>query len=549
MFNCLQYLQSKQCLLCKHCIQYKQCIQCLKGGFNLFKQSNDAFIVNELIGNSLTDLIIEEDIYIPENLHSMEKIIYTSGKVKINNISTLNNKVAVYGELNYTIIYRGSDEDSTTQATNGKIDFMEEIPVQGVTERMSATINPSIDYIDSKIVSDRKALVKAVININTEATNSHNVEYISSIESDGTFQAKTNNITYTDISSRQEIELPLSESIVLDPNMNEVLNILKVDVVPKISEADIMNERMLIEGTCNVGVLYTEDNSFSTLNYITKEFPFTHYIEFKNADDSMMKKVNINVSNVDSVVSKDDNDERKVIGLDIDMSITTELYNTVNRNIISDAYSTTNNIDIESSDISLSSIIDFKTSKDNFEKTFDVDNVTIKDIYYYDAVAKISEKNIYEDSIVIDGFIDTNVIFLNGDNNKVDSVSSSIPFTSTVDLTGYENISDVDVKLTLDDVGAYRKGLNTILLEAKIVNELSIKDNKNIYVINNITLGEKINNKNIASIIFRVVQPNETLWDIAKNYNVSMNYLGKLNNLDINDNLTPGSKIIISKQV
>ncbi len=101
----------------------------------MFKQSNDAFIVNELIGNNLTDLIIEGDIYVPENLHSMEKIIYTSGKVKINNVSTLNNKVAVYGDLNYTIIYRGSDEDSTTSATNGKIDFMEEIPVQGVTEK------------------------------------------------------------------------------------------------------------------------------------------------------------------------------------------------------------------------------------------------------------------------------------------------------------------------------------------------------------------------------------------------------------------------------
>lgn len=515
----------------------------------MFGKSNDAFIVNELIGNSITDLIVEGDVYIPENLHGIDKIIYTSGKVKINNISTLNNKVAVYGDLNYTIIYRGNNEDSTTQATNGKIDFMEEIPVQGVTERMSATINPSIDYIDSKIITDRKALVKAVINIVTEVTNIHNLEYISSIESDGTFQAKTNNIVYTDTISKQVTELPISESIILDSNMNEVLNILKVDVVPKITEADIMNERMLIEGICRMGVLYTEDNSFATLNYITKEFPFTNYIELKNLDDSMMKNITINVSNVDYVLSKDDNDERKIIGLDIEMLITTEVFTTFNKNIITDAYSTTNEIEIESSNIPLSSIVDFKTSKDSFEKTFDVDNVTIKEIYYYDAVAKISEKTLYEDSMVIDGFIDVNVLFLNGDNNKVDSVASSLPFTATIDLSDYDNISDADVKITLDEVGAYRKGLNTVLFEAKISNELKIKDNKNIYVINNITLGEKLNYKNMASIIFRVVQPNETLWDIAKNYNVSMNYLCKLNDLDINDSLVPGSKIIITKQV
>ena len=81
------------------------------------------------------------------------------------------------------------------------------------------------------------------------------------------------------------------------------------------------------------------------------------------------------------------------------------------------------------------------------------------------------------------------------------------------------------------------------------MNELSIKDDKEVYVINNISLGEKLNNKNTASIVFRVVQPNENIWDIAKNYNVSMDYLRKLNNLDMNDALEPGSKIIITKQV
>lgn len=515
----------------------------------MFEKSNDAFIVNELIGESITDLIVEGDIYIPENLHSMEKIIYTSGKVEINNVSTLSDKVAVYGQLNYNIIYRGNDEDSTTQAAKGKIDFMEEIPLRGVTERMSANITPAIDYIDSKILSDRKALVKAVINIDTKAIDKHSVEYISEFDSDESLQTKTNNIVYTDIVSKQEAQMPISENIILDPNMNEILNILKVDANCKISEVDIMNERVLIEGSCKLGVLYTEDNSFATLNYITKDFPFTHYMEFKNADDSMMKNVNVNISSVDCVISRDDNDERKIFSFDIEMLLTAELYNTVSKNIISDAYSTTNEVQIESSNISLSSIIDFKESKEGFEKTFDIENATIKDIYYYDATPKISEKNIYEDRVVVDGFIDVNVIFLNGDNNKVDSVSSSVPFTSTVDLSDYDNISDTDVKISLDELGAYRKGLNTILIEAKIVNELSIKDDKEVYVINNISLGEKLNNKNMASIVFRVVQPNENIWDIAKNYNVSMDYLRKLNNLDMNDALEPGSKIIITKQV
>lgn len=521
----------------------------MKGDFILFEKSNDSFIVNELIGKSITDLIVEGDVYVPESLSGIEKIIYTSGKAKINKVSALNDKIAVYGQVNYNFIYRGNDESGATQATNGKIDFMEEIPMAGVTEGMSANIKANIDYIDSKIVSDKKALLKAVVNIDTEAIEKRSIEYISEFGNDESVQTKANIVSYTDMVSKQETQIPMSENIVLDPNMNEIQDILKIDSNCKISEVDIMNERILIEGSCEIGVLYTENNSFSTLNYMTKEFPFTHYMEIKNADDSMIKNINASILNVDSVVSKDDNDEKKILSFDVEVLVTAELYSKFNKSIITDAYSTTNEIEMQSSDISLSSIVDFVESKDDFEKSIDVETATIKEIYYYDATPKISEKNIYEDKMVIDGFVDLNVIFLNGNDNKVDSVSSSIPFTSSVDLSNYDNISDVDIKVSLDELGAYRKGLNTILVEAKIVSNSSIKDDKKIFVINDIVMGEKLNKKNTPSIVFRVVQPNENIWDIAKNYNVSIDYLKKLNNLDINEDLVAGNKIIITRQV
>jgi LysM repeat protein len=521
----------------------------MKGDFILFENGNDTFIVNEVIKKGVTDLIVEGDVYIPESLSGIEKVIYTSGKAKINKVSTQNDKVVVYGQLNYNLIYRGNDENGAAQATNGKIDFMEEIPMSGVNEGMSANVKASIDYIDTKVTSDKKALLKAVVNIDTAAIDKRSIEYISEFGNNENLQTKINNVSYTDIVSKQESQIPMSESIVIDANMNEIQDILKVDSSCKITEVDVMNERILIEGSCELGVLYTENNSFSTLNYITKEFPFTHYMEFKNVDDSMMKKLNASIQNVDCIVSTDDNDERKLLSFDVEVLITAELYSKFNKNVIVDAYSTTNEINIESSDIELSSIIDFVEYKDDFEKNIDVESAAIKEIYYYDATPKISEKNIYEDKMVVDGFVDLNVIFLNGDNNKVDSISSSIPFTSSIDLSSYDNISDIDVKISLDELGAYRKGINNILVEAKLVNELDIKDNKKVFVINDIAMGEKINKKNMPSIVFRVVQPNESIWDIAKNYNVSMDYLKKLNDLNISEDLAEGSKLIITKQV
>jgi LysM repeat protein len=53
----------------------------------------------------------------------------------------------------------------------------------------------------------------------------------------------------------------------------------------------------------------------------------------------------------------------------------------------------------------------------------------------------------------------------------------------------------------------------------------------------------------MPSLIFRVVQSGESLWDIAKNYNLSINYLKELNDLSEDQALEAGTKIIIARSV
>lgn len=515
----------------------------------MFKQSNDVFIVNELIGNNLTDLIVEGEVYLPEGAQDIDKIIYTAGNVKINNASCLTNKLAIYGELHYNMIYLCNNEMSSASATKGKIDFMEEIPMQNITEGMIVSITPSIDYIDAKILSEKKVEIKAVVNLNSEVTNKREVNYISGIESDGSFQAKSNNVSYIDTCNNITTELPLSDSIILDQNMNDIVEILKLDMKPMITECEIMNERMLIEGKCVVGVMYTENNSFRTPQYITKEIPFTHYVELHNTPDSPIHNVDVHINNYKYDTMTDDNDEVKIINCDMTLGFDISLYDKINKNLISDAYSTTNNIDITNDLLSINSVEGIATHMDDFEKSFDVDNVSIKDIYYYDATPKISEKNLYDDKMVIDGFIDVNVIFLNGDTGKIDSTSSSLPFTTYINLSQHPDMTDINNNIHLINPSVYRKGPNSMTFESKLKNKYKIMNNKNFNIISDIVEGEKLDNKNNPSIVFRVVQPNETLWDIAKDYNVSMNYLTKLNNLDIDSELIPGTKIIITNMV
>ncbi len=78
---------------------------------------------------------------------------------------------------------------------------------------------------------------------------------------------------------------------------------------------------------------------------------------------------------------------------------------------------------------------------------------------------------------------------------------------------------------------------------------MKLRNNEEILVISNITEEDPIDRSKMPSLVFRVVQPGETVWDIAKNYNLSINYLKELNDLPPDNVLTPGSKIIIARMV
>jgi ribosomal 50S subunit-recycling heat shock protein len=256
----------------------------------LFKLLSDTFIVKEITGSNSSEALLENEIYISDDMPNIEKIISTEGKVKINNTSVQNNKVVVNGELNYTIIYRSNDDEIAICSMPGKASFSEEIQIPNAKENMDADINVFIDYIEADMESERKILLKAVANIDVELINKRSVDFISSLESDGSFQAKTKNITYTDVVSNSSEDFNVSDEVELNQNSNQIANILKADGDAYITNVDVMNERMLLEGICKVGFFYTEDNNLSTAGYITEEFPFTHYIEVKKHNRRYAKR-------------------------------------------------------------------------------------------------------------------------------------------------------------------------------------------------------------------------------------------------------------------
>lgn len=514
----------------------------------MFKLFSDTFNINEIIDSSSNEVLLENEFTVADSLPDIEKIISTEGKVKITGASAGSGKVAVYGNVVYNIIYRSNDEETVVCSVSGSIPFSEEIPVAGASDHMDVQPRAYIDYMDAESLSERTYQVKSVVILDTDVISSHPVDFVSNLESDGSFQAKTRNIKYTDTSRVLSEEASISDGVEIGKNSDEIANILKSEYNVYVTNIDEMDDKMLVEGICKVGFLYAENNSLNTPSYVSEEFPFTHYLEVKNSGGSALKDIDIIPGDMIFNAAENYDNEKRLIEFNLPFTINATLYDTVEKNIITDCYSTGSLLQLTSDKVKLNSLKDIVNKTVKFESNLDVLSGTVKDIYTVDFSPKISEKRLYDDKYVVDGFLDVNVLYLNADINKIDRAYGSMPFTASIDLEG-EAAPNVDSAIKLSKCGAYRKGSNTVIVSCDINVSMKFRDEDEIEVINNIEEVGPVDHSKMPSLIFRVVQPGETVWDIAKNYNLSINYLKELNELPPDNVLVPGSKIIIARKV
>ncbi|WP_313339752.1 SPOCS domain-containing protein [Sedimentibacter sp.] len=515
----------------------------------MYKLISDTFNINEFIDSNSTEVLLENEFTIPDNAPNIEKIVSTEGKARIRGVTVHDGSVTVDGEVVYNIIYRSNDEEVLVYSITDAIPFTEEIAFTNAQEGMNAHVDTIVDYMDSDSPTERTYSIKAVLLLDTELTDNHPVTFVSNLESDGSFQAKTRNVKYTDEVNSLSEEVNISDAVELNKGSDEVAKILKADSEVYITNIDILDEKMLVEGTCKVAFLYSENNNLNSTGYVSEEFPFTHYIEAKNLSDDMLKDINISLNDMTYKVSENYDNELKLIEFDLSFMINANLFDTIEKNIITDCYSTEYMLDLESDKVNLTSISDIINKTVKYDNSFDVVTGTIKDIYTVDISPKISEKRILDSKYVIDGFMDMNILYLNGDINKIDKAYASLPFTTSFDLKDNETKSEIDSDITITKPGAYRKGSNSVIVNCDINVCMKLKNKDEITVISNIAETTPIDRGKMPSLVFRVVQPNESIWDIAKNYNLSINYLKEINNLPEDNVVTPGSKIIIARMV
>ena len=447
--------------------------------------------------------------------------------------------------VKFKVVYKVKEEEGLNiHPVETNADFKEEIYMDGINEQMAVHVKPSLEYIEYDLEDERKVSLRALVNLLGRVEETNSLETIKEVSNKPDLQLLKEKIKYNDILSREESYALIKEAFEVDDNQPAIEKVLKVDIHPYEKELNISYDRIILSGILECYVIYFGGGK---LNSLKREIPFTHFIDVENAEYDSKCQLSMELISGEYEIRENLEGENKILDLEAKIKVNSKLYNQREKEVIVDAYSTEEKINLETKEIRVMENIKSIVSREEVLK--DITNREFKEIYAVEGNAKVIDSQYVEDKIVIDGIITLNIYYQEAIKDEITTFKEEVPFKFYLTAEDLGNDLKIEAISNLESI-RYTLKDNTLSIDATIKNQVFVNRERKIKILSNIEeTGELIDKKSMPSIIVYMVQKDDILWDIAKRYHTTVEEIIESNNILSPSNLMPGEKIIIEKKV
>ncbi len=480
----------------------------------------------------------------------VESVLNLSGKnvEKILSVSTCFNIVSnesLVGEVTYNanllsnIFYKLQDGTVENTATSTSISSRYENEL--LTATSSVFIIPNIISSEIEKIAEDNFKIKTNIELSFIGANNQEIAFYAG--GDENVFVKQTEIPLSSLTAKN-CSL-FSQPIILDAKC-PIDSVLSTQTGVVTTKTESLDNMVIVEGKIFANALVKSAEETPRIFAISNLEQFREEIEDANV------KPNSQILALAKVVCEDVKTEiqenSESVEISVPINICYDVVETRNITVVTDAYSIKNEISATTGGFNSTEFL----AKESFEFKFDgnisldeetprVDKIIATDGSYL----TITNTALSDNELLVEGIVKTNLIYLNDEENGLNSITIEIPFSETQRAnTNFAN--NIIYEAFVSEVDATAKKGREIFIDGKITLTISPSTETSHAVISNVEIGDEIEASTSAIEIY-FANAGQTLWDIAKDLKVSKNIL-ELQNKDLPEVMQGGEKVVYYNQ-
>lgn len=508
---------------------------------------NESIELEQLLSEINRETMVKGEYLIPDTHPDVVRILMIHAKPVIINAEVMQDKIYLEGQVEYNVLYFSKEEEKTilnSVTYNDK--FNSQIEAPGAEHKMICEADCDVEHINVNIINERKISVDGIFNISCSLYKTALLEMVKDIESSENIQMQKANISIDKVIGSIKEEVIGKGNIRISQDKPEVYKIIKVFALLHKKDVRAMEGRVQCGAFCKVNIIY-KGESGGDIYLLEDDMYIGDEFEMDKVLPNMTVFCDYTLLGPEYSIREDENGEKRIIDVEAPIIAMLKVVSSEGLDVIKDAYSPNLNMELEKENHSLMSLLGQNTGE-----------AIVKDNIYLEAQdpfpmqilgtlgrVSITDKKLMENKIIIEGIIKADIIYkTNDENNSVNIISGDIPFTTSVEIPGLKIDMLTRVRVSLESLESDIEA-NTLSLKAVIsINVRSYyKSSRDILV--SVKCSDEPVNKKKSSITIYMVQPGDTLWEIAKKYHTTEEELFYLNEMDNESELIPGKMCLI----
>ena len=505
-------------------------------GVKMVFEPNFTKVVSSARNNvGITQSVVE--VKLPTNDNTISNIYSVSARSTILNKENVDRDVSFSGVVDVQAVYESNGE---VNSINFSAEFRDKYLVDEVVNGELILTSNVVDVNSSVVPGGIRVVVVVETLIDVIASNDINV--LTSVNGDNV-HISTKTIEYSTYIGKGYEKFEINDEYQLKDS-RKILSVLPCVSLLKV---DPKENFISIVGRVNVDICYQNGDNIN--NIATQQFgtDFTWEVSIAGVeDDSTVQSVCSILFNEMKITSTSTEEGVSLVNFYMPIVYEGYVFNESKLDVIDDLYSQDNYLSVTSENITTLDGQGYLSIRDNISGSITIG----ENAPFIDDVIGVCAKNIvlasskiYDDLLVLEGIANVSVMYYTKETNAITSITVEMPFSieEKVDARGSAVVS-----LCLVDVSARSKRGKEIEVLGELNVFVDMYSHSNINVISDVALGD-VKLEDDCSLYIYIVKPEQTLWDIAKDMNISQDEILE-QNPDIALPVKAGDKLVIYKQ-
>lgn len=484
-----------------------------------------------------SQITLDEEFNVPDARPDVGRMIQKKGQVQVRKVNIADDRVMLSGELHFALLYVTDDDTRGISSLEGQLPLEETIRLDGVRDGDKIRLNWDVEDLAIRLIHPRKLNIQAMVSF-IAAVQEQQVLLLPLGAEGGenmSFHMQEKNIL--GVCVHRKDTLRLREEITLTANRQDVERILWQDVQVRGLKLRCGEGEILYKGEMFIFLLYAGEDPASPPEWIEEIIPVSGSLDCEKCEPDMLPNIEVRLAQSQVTVKPDANGEERMLTAEAVLDVDLRLEREQRFSLLMDAYDPTRECtairrDEEAEYLMIKNEAKCRVSD---RQSTGAAQGKILQICHSDGSVRIDECRIVPQGLETEGILQVRILYIVSDDDMpFYAMEAVIPFQQLIEVPGIHENVRYELHTELEQLSTTMADSHEIEIRAMISCSALVLGKQILSLLQDVRERplDLAKIRDLPGIVCCRIQPEDTLWDLAKKYYTTVEDICTLNGLE-----------------